>query len=103
MRGDILRIKPARTVGHEQRGERFGVIVQDDQYAALSTVVVCPTSTSAPATRIHPEIEIKGQPTLVLIEQVTTIDYGRVIDTVGHLRHDEMAAVDRALKRFLGL
>jgi mRNA interferase MazF len=103
VRGDIVRIKANRTIGHEQRGERLGVVVQDDQYTWTSTLAVCPTSTSAGPAVYRPEIEIIGRPTRVLVEQVGALDLGRIIETVGHLRHDEMAAVDRALKRFLGL
>lgn len=104
MRGDVLRVKSHRNAtGHEQRGERFAVVVQADQFDLLSTLVVCPTSTSAAPTVFRPEIEINGRPTLVLVDQVSALDFTRVVDRVAHLGHDDMTEVDRVLKRFLNL
>lgn len=46
-RGDVHRFKVPKSVGHEQRGERFGVVVQPDVMLPRSVVVVAPTSRSA--------------------------------------------------------
>ncbi|MFC0865188.1 type II toxin-antitoxin system PemK/MazF family toxin [Sphaerimonospora cavernae] len=35
-------------MAHEQRGERFAVILQSDFLAHISTVLIAPTSASAP-------------------------------------------------------
>ena len=48
---------PRGTRGHEQRGARYAVIVQADEFLDLSTVLIAPTSTSARRTvsaRDHP-------------------------------------------------
>ena len=49
------------------------MIVQADELLALSTVLVAPTSQSAPARTFRPTIELEGQATRVLVEQTTAI------------------------------
>lgn len=70
---------------------------------ALSTVVICPTSTSAPPASIHPEIDLGGESTRVLCEMVGAIDTRNLGDHVAHLRYDELRAVEDALLLVLGL
>ena len=51
-RGDVHRFKVPKGVGHEQDGERYGVVVQSDVMLPRSVVLVAPTSRSAkPASR----------------------------------------------------
>jgi mRNA interferase MazF len=79
------------------------VIVQSDALLALSTIVICPTSQSAPPASFHPEIELNGESTGVLCEMAGAVDASRLGGHVGHLTVDEMAAVDDALALVLGL
>ena len=79
------------------------VIVQADDLLALSTIVVCPTSTSTPPASFHPEIEIDDQATRVMCEMVGAVDARALGDQVGHLALDEMRAVDDALELVLDL
>ena len=57
-RGDIFALRLPRGVGHEQRGPRFGVVVQSDAFLPRSVVLVAPTSTSARPASFRPEIDI---------------------------------------------
>ena len=104
MRGDIYRLRaPRGGQGHEQQGERYGVIVQSDDLV-LSTVLVAPTSTSARSASFRPEIELGGQTTRVLVEQTAALDAEvRLAEWAGRLSADELRAVDRALHDVLGL
>ena len=103
MRGDVYRLKAPRAArGHEQRGHRYAVVVQNDRLS-LSTWIVAPTSTSAGAASFRPEIEIDGAVTRVLVDQVAAIDPLRLGDQVGHLSRAAMDQVDRALAVVLGL
>jgi len=86
-----------------QHVRRYAVIVQADDLLTLSTVVICPTSTSAPAASFHPEIEISGQRTQVLCEMVGAIDARNLGEQVGHLSHDELRTVDDGLFLVLGI
>jgi mRNA interferase MazF len=103
VRGDIHRLKAPRDArGHEQRGNRYAVVVQSD-LLPLSTWLVAPTSTSARPTRFRPEIEIQGKTTYVLVEQTAAADPERLGELVGHLTRHELAAVDDALRTVLHL
>ena len=104
IRGEVVRLKaPRRARGSEQRGARYGVIVQADDLLDLSTIVVAPTSTRAQTSSFRPEVMVRGQPTLVLVDQLTAMALERLEDTQGLLTHDELRAVDSALILFLGL
>ena len=57
VRGEIFRLPPRRgTRGHEQRGTRFAVIVQADEFLDLGTTLVAPTSTSVRPASFRPAI-----------------------------------------------
>ena len=103
MRGDVYRLKAPRDArGHEQRGNRYAVVVQSD-LLPLSTWLVAPTSTSARPTSFRPEIEIQGKTTHVLVEQTAAVDPERLGEMVGHLTRHEVMAVDDALRTVLHL
>jgi mRNA interferase MazF len=103
VRGDVHAVTLPRGRGRVQHGRRFAVIVQTDDLLALSTVVICPTSTSAPPASFHPEIDLDGEPTRVLCEMVGAIDARNLSQHVAHLRYDELRSVDDALRLVLGL
>lgn len=103
LRGDVHRFRLPRGVGHEQHGDRFGVVVQADEFLPRSVVIVAPTSTSARPASFRPEAQIDGRPTRVLVEQLGAVDVARLGEVVGHLTHDEMWGVDEALVAVLGL
>ncbi|MGQ0849630.1 MAG: type II toxin-antitoxin system PemK/MazF family toxin [Actinomycetota bacterium] len=102
-RGDIFALRLPRTVGHEQHGRRFGVVVQSDAFLPRSVVLVAPTSISAKPASFRPEINIEGTSTRVLVEQVGAVDVGRLGDLAGHLSPEEQWGVDGALLTVLGL
>ena len=103
VRGDVHAITMSRGRGRVQHGRRYALIVQADDLLTLSTVVICPTSTSAPPASFHPEIELGGQQTQVLCEMVGAVDARNLGEQVGHLSHDELRAVDDALSLVLGI
>lgn len=103
VRGDVHAITLPRGRGRVQHGRCFAVIVQTDDLLALSTVIICPTSTSAPPASFHPEIDLSGERTRVLCEMVGAIDARNLGREVAHLGYDERRAVDDALLLVLGL
>jgi mRNA interferase MazF len=103
LRGDVYRFKIPRGVGHEQRGDRFGVVVQADEMLPRSVVLVAPTSRSARAASFRPEVEVGGKVTCVLVEQVGAVDAQRLGDLAGHLSREELWGIDDALVTVLGL
>lgn len=102
-RGDVYRFKAPKGVGHEQQGERYGVVVQSDVMLPRSVVVVAPTSRSAKPASFRPEVEVAGEPTRVLVEQLGAVDVQRLGRRVGRLTAEEMWSVDDALVVVLGL
>jgi mRNA interferase MazF len=104
LRGEIFALpNPRQPRGHEQRGRRYGVVLQNDALLALSTVIVAPTSSSARPASFRPQIVVEGGSTRVLVEQLSAVDPSRLGESVGHLGHDELREVDRALNVVLGL
>jgi mRNA interferase MazF len=103
VRGDVHAITLPRRRGRVQHGGRYAVIVQADDLLALSTVVVCPTSTSAPTASFHPEIKLADERTRVLCEMVGAVDARALGDRAGHLGYEELRSVDEALLLVLGL
>ena len=103
VRGDVCAITPPKGRGRVQHGPRYAVVVQADDLLSLSTVVVCPTSRSAPPASFHPEIGIGDEPTRVLCEMVGAVDGRALGDQVAHLNLDELRAVDDGLQLVLSL
>lgn len=87
----------------EQRGSRFAVVVQADELLALSTVLVSPTSTSAPPRSFRPTIDLAGTQTRVLVEQTTAVSPDRLGESAGRLSAQELRDLDEALALVFGL
>jgi len=104
VRGELFHLPAPRSArGHEQRGARYAVVVQADEFLELSTILVAPTSTSARAASFRPTITLKGTETRVLVEQTTVVDPQRLGRSAGRLEVDELRTVDEALTLILGL
>jgi mRNA interferase MazF len=104
VRGEVYRLRgPRGARGHAQRGARYAVVVQADEFLALSTTLVAPTSTSAAPASFRPAIAIGGSETRVVVEQTTVVDPQRLGRSAGRLDAAEMRAVDEALALVLGL
>ena len=101
MRGEVYRL-PARGKGHEQRGRRFAVVLQPG-WLNLSTWIVAFTSTNARETSFRPPVTILDQRTLVMCDQLATVDLYRLTDPVGFLALEELQRVDEALALVLDL
>lgn len=102
-RGEIYRFKVPQGLGHEQQGERYGLVVQADSLLPRSVVIVAPTSRSARPASFRPEVQVSGGATRVLVEQLGAVDVQRLGRRVGRLTGPEMWAVDEALLTVLGL
>lgn len=78
-------------------------MVQADELLALSTVLVSPTSASAPARSFRPAIEIGGRPSRILVEQTTAVAPERLGPSAGRLSAAELRDLDAALELVFGL
>ena len=102
-RRDIYELRLPKGVGHEQRGRRLGVVVQSDAMFPRSVVLVAPTSTSARVASFRPELDLDGQRTHVLVEQLGAVDVNRLGEQVGRVTVDQQWQIDAALLTVLGL
>ena len=103
VRGDIHRLRaPRGTRGSEQRGARFAVVVQSDDLM-LSTLLVAPTSRSAPSRSFRPTITLNGEATRVLVEQTSAVAPERLGEFVGRVNLEELEAINYALRLALEL
>lgn len=103
MRGDVHRLRaPRNTRGNVQRGPRYAVVVQSDDLL-LSTVLVVPTSRSAPPRIFRPTITVGEDQTQLLTEQTAAVAPERLGELVGHVSLTELQEIDAALRLSLGL
>jgi len=102
-RGDIYRVRLPSRRGREQAGTRYAVIVGADELLGLSRAIIAPTSRSAAPATFRPRIDLQGEPTRVLVEQLRAVDLSGLGDAAGHLAPQEQRAVDEALALILSL
>ncbi|MBT0769383.1 type II toxin-antitoxin system PemK/MazF family toxin [Kineosporia sp. J2-2] len=107
MRGSVHRLRrPKDALGHEQSGQRFGVVVQATRLLHLSRWLVVPTSSSdnvVPGV-LRPVVDWGNGETAVLCDAMQSVDpQVRLGERVGDLTFDELRQVDRALVFLLDL
>lgn len=78
-------------------------MVQSDALLPRSVVMIAPTSTSARRASFRPCIEVDGQETTALVEQVGAVDVNRLDGLVGHVSPEEQWGIDTALSTVLAL
>ena len=104
IRGAVYRVNLGdEKRGHEQRGRRYGLVVSPSSMA-WSVATVVPASRSAGEAVFRPTLELMGVPTRFLVDQIRSIDTRYIDgDPVAYLERDELAAVEHAMTRYLGL
>ena len=109
-RGDIYYADLRPVVGSEQGGIRPVLIIQNDVGNRHSPTVICAAKTSQmykAKLPIHVEHACKeyalAKDSVVLLEQLRTIDKKRLKDKVCHLDEDTLLKIDRALEISLEL
>ena len=109
-RGDIFYADLSPVIGSEQGGVRPVLVVQNDVGNKYSpTIIIAAITSQINKARLPTHIEITapgfGLPkdSVVLLEQVRTIDKKRLREKIGRFNEDMMRSVDEALKISLGL
>lgn len=109
-RGDVFYADLSPVVGSEQGGVRPVLIVQNDVGNRYSPTVICVAITSQiNKAKLPTHIEIGGgkyslvKDSVVLLEQIRTIDKKRLREKIGHLDEELMKKVNKALITSLGL
>jgi len=109
-RGDIFYADLRPVVGSEQGGIRPVLIIQNDIGNKYSpTVIVAAVTSQINKSKLptHLELDAKefglSKDSVVLLEQVRTIDKSRLREKVCHLDDNFMWQIDRSLRVSLGL
>ena len=109
-RGDIYYADLRPVVGSEQGGVRPALIIQNDIGNRYSPTVICAAITSRMnKAKLPTHVEIDAgkyqivKNSVVLLEQIRTIDKQRLKDMVCHVDKKLMTKVDEALRISLEL
>lgn len=109
-RGDIYYADLRPVIGSEQGGVRPVLIIQNDMGNKHSPTVICAAITSKmnkAKLPTHVELEVKKygivKDSVILLEQIRTIDKSRLKEKVCHLDEDIIRDINRALQISLAL
>jgi len=109
-RGDIFYADLSPVVGSEQGGIRPVLVVQNDIGNKYSPTVIAAAITSQiNKAKLPTHIEISAQEyglakdSVILLEQIRTIDKQRIREKIGHLDDELMCFVNEAIQVSFGL
>ncbi|MEJ6348068.1 type II toxin-antitoxin system PemK/MazF family toxin [Holzapfeliella sp. He02] len=108
-RGDVYYAELSPVVGSEQGGLRPVLIIQNDignRYSPTVIVAAITTRIQKPKMPTHIAFEPQGKidyPSVILLEQIRTIDKTRLKDLVAELSDEKMQEVNQALSISIGL
>jgi mRNA interferase MazF len=108
-RGEIWTVDLEPVVGSEQGKARPALIVQNDIGNLYSPVLIVAALTSGESARYDVQVEVKAREgglhhnSIVLLNQIRTIDKRRVGRYWGRLSAQTMQRVDEAIRISLGL
>lgn len=109
-RGDVFYADLSPVIGSEQGGIRPVLIIQNDIGNKYSpTVIVAAITSQINKAKLPTHVEISGnecglaKDSVVLLEQIRTIDKKRLREKIGHLDTETLKKVNEALEISLGL
>jgi mRNA interferase MazF len=108
-RGDVFFADLSPVVGSEQGGVRPVLVLQNDignKYSPTTIVAAITSQIDKAKLPIHVELDASQgleRDSVILLEQIRTIDKRRLRDSIAHLDKDVMERVDEALRISFGL
>ena len=109
-KGDLYFADLSPVVGSEQGGVRPVLVVQNDVGNKYSPTIIVAAVTSQPSkAKLPPHVELTASQgglsknSVVLLEQLRTIDKQRLKERIGSLSDSQMPVVDAALGVSLGI
>lgn len=109
-RGDVFYADLSPVIGSEQGGVRPVLVVQNDIGNKYSpTIIVAAITSQINKAKLPTHVEITGQEyglpkdSVILLEQIRTIDKKRLREKIGRFDDEMMKYVDDALKISIGL
>lgn len=109
-RGDIFYADLSPVIGSEQGGIRPVLVVQNDIGNRYSpTIIVTAITSQINKAKLPTHVEIEAseygltKDSVILLEQIRTIDKKRLEEKIGHLDEEMMLKVNEAISISLGL
>lgn len=109
-RGDIFYADLSPVIGSEQGGIRPVIIMQNDIGNRYSpTVIVAAITSQINKAKLPTHVEISSEEyglnrdSVVLLEQIRTLDKKRLKEKIGHMTDSDMQKVNKALLISLSL
>jgi mRNA interferase MazF len=109
-RGDVYFADLSPVVGSEQGGVRPVLVIQNDIGNRFSpTVIIAAITAQIQKAKLPTHVEIDAKrygferDSVILLEQIRTIDKQRLTDKITHLDDEMMEKVNEALQISLGL
>ena len=109
-RGDIFYADLSPVIGSEQGGIRPVIIIQNDIGNKYSpTVIVSAITSQINKAKLPTHVEISSveyglnRDSVVLLEQIRTLDKKRLKEKIGHMTEEDMNKVNKSLLISLGL
>jgi mRNA interferase MazF len=109
-RGDIFYADLSPVVGSEQGGIRPVIVIQNDIGNKYSpTVIVAAITSQINKAKLPTHVEISSEAyclnkdSVVLLEQIRTLDKRRLKEKIGHMTDEDMTLVDEALLISIGM
>lgn len=109
-RGDIFYADLSPVVGSEQGGIRPVIIIQNDIGNRYSpTVIVAAITSQINKAKLPTHVEISSEEyglnrdSVVLLEQIRTLDKKRLKEKIGHMTEEDMKKVNKSLLISLNL
>lgn len=109
-RGAVVIVELDPTVGREQRGVRPCIVVSDpviNEDQRFPVLCVVPVTGTLGEGALYPRLSPSGsgltKESCALVDHLRSIDKRRIRRVYGALPDEELAAVDEALRLFLGL
>lgn len=108
-RGDVYYADLDPGIGSEQQGCRPVVIIQNDMGNKYSPTTIVATITSRPKRSLPTHVHLRDgklgltDGSIVMLEQIRTIDKRRLRELVGHVNPRTMKQIDNAALRSLSI
>lgn len=110
LRGDIFYADLSPVVGSEQGGIRPVTITQNDIGNKFSpTVIVAAISSQINKSKLPTHVEISSEDygldrdSVILVEQIRTLDKSRLKERIGHLNKEDLNKLNKSIMISLGL
>jgi len=108
LRGDIYYADLSPVVGCEQGGIRPILVLQNNVGNKYSPTFIVAAITAKNKKQLPTHVKIRGihslpKKSVVLLEQIRTIDRKRLCEWVGTVTEDNLSEIDHALKVSVGL